>query len=312
MKLFSYRQTPTYQFKTSESHIEVLNFWNDATGNELWMHHFIRYRLGSLLSREKTLMLASVFGPREHIRQSPATVKIFFSGENTRRFKAYKDHCLKDVDLSLGMEYIDHEKFIRFPLWLTYFFPANFTQKKVQQTLDDIMSGIRANLANKQKFCALICSHDKNGIRSKMMKTLSSIEAVDSAGRYRNNTTDLKIKFNDDKHVFLQQYKFNICPENSDVNGYVTEKIFQAIAAGSIPVYWGCNNNPEPEVLNQNALLFYHKRNVTGLVQQVTDLHQNHKQYLEFAAQNRFTLHAAEFIAEIMNSAAEKIRKALG
>lgn len=174
------------------------------------------------------------------------------------------------------------------------------------------MSGIRANLAYKQKFCALICSHDKNGIRRKMMKALSRIEAVDSAGRYRNNTTDLKIKFNDDKHAFLQQYKFNICPENSDVNGYVTEKIFQAIAAGSIPVYWGCSNNPEPEVLNQNALLFYHKRNVTGLVQQVTDLHQNHKQYLEFAAQNRFTPHAAEFIAEIMNSAAEKIRKALG
>lgn len=75
-------------------------------------------------------MLASVFGPREHIRQSRATVKIFFSGENTRRFKAYKDHCLKDVDLSLGMEYIDHEKFIRFPLWLTYLFLPTSLKKK--------------------------------------------------------------------------------------------------------------------------------------------------------------------------------------
>lgn len=41
------------------------------------------------------------------------------------------------------------------------------------------------------------------------------------------------------KRKLLEQYKFNICFENMSYPGYVTEKIIDAILAGTIPVYWG-------------------------------------------------------------------------
>lgn len=42
------------------------------------------------------------------------------------------------------------------------------------------------------------------------------------------------------KQEVLQQTQFNICYENvAAIPGYMTEKIFDAIGAGCIPVYWG-------------------------------------------------------------------------
>lgn len=49
----------------------------------------------------------------------------------------------------------------------------------------------------------------------------------------------------DKKIQTLQKYKFSICFENNfgpKYNGYITEKIFDCFAAGSVPVYLGGNN----------------------------------------------------------------------
>ncbi|HSX12677.1 MAG TPA: glycosyltransferase family 10 [Rhabdochlamydiaceae bacterium] len=46
-----------------------------------------------------------------------------------------------------------------------------------------------------------------------------------------------------DKLEVLKNYRFCICYENMrDVQGYVTEKIFDCFAAGVVPVYWGATN----------------------------------------------------------------------
>jgi len=42
------------------------------------------------------------------------------------------------------------------------------------------------------------------------------------------------------KRSALSQYQFNYCLENvRDIPGYISEKIFDAMAAGCIPLYWG-------------------------------------------------------------------------
>ncbi len=47
----------------------------------------------------------------------------------------------------------------------------------------------------------------------------------------------------DSKLAVLKNYKFSICYENAkDIPGYITEKIFDCLAAGCIPVYWGAPN----------------------------------------------------------------------
>lgn len=41
------------------------------------------------------------------------------------------------------------------------------------------------------------------------------------------------------KYEVLSQYRFCLCFENMEMTGYVTEKIFDCLYAGTIPVYWG-------------------------------------------------------------------------
>lgn len=43
----------------------------------------------------------------------------------------------------------------------------------------------------------------------------------------------------ENKIDMLSRYKFNFCIENTRYPGYVTEKIFDAMVANTIPVYWG-------------------------------------------------------------------------
>lgn len=41
----------------------------------------------------------------------------------------------------------------------------------------------------------------------------------------------------------MEKYKFSICYENArDIPGYITEKIFDSLFAGCVPIYWGANN----------------------------------------------------------------------
>jgi alpha(1,3/1,4) fucosyltransferase len=45
------------------------------------------------------------------------------------------------------------------------------------------------------------------------------------------------------KLAVFRQYKFSICYENAHgIMGYISEKIFDSLAAGCIPVYWGAPN----------------------------------------------------------------------
>lgn len=46
-----------------------------------------------------------------------------------------------------------------------------------------------------------------------------------------------------DRMETFSHYKFSVCYENlSGTRGYVTEKIFDALRAGVVPVYWGASN----------------------------------------------------------------------
>lgn len=103
-----------------------------------------------------------------------------------------------------------------------------------------------------KKFCTLIasrlCSKYSKQLYKEREKTIRFFE--DKPGEF-----DLygkhweKRKFKNwrgiipDKLAVLKEYKFCICYENTQGHkGYITEKIFDCFAAGSVPVYWGAPN----------------------------------------------------------------------
>ena len=51
-----------------------------------------------------------------------------------------------------------------------------------------------------------------------------------------NNNIGGRVK---DKIKFLSSYKFSISMENSEGNGYISEKIVDSFMAGTIPIYYG-------------------------------------------------------------------------
>lgn len=59
-----------------------------------------------------------------------------------------------------------------------------------------------------------------------------------------------------DKIGTIRGYKFNLCPENNRMEGYVTEKVIDAIVAGCIPIYYGYSHTHVPEGCYIYAPLF--------------------------------------------------------
>ena len=54
-------------------------------------------------------------------------------------------------------------------------------------------------------------------------------------GKYKNNIGG----FIKNKIQFLSSYKFSIAIENSEGDGYITEKIMDSFYSGTIPIYYG-------------------------------------------------------------------------
>ena len=62
------------------------------------------------------------------------------------------------------------------------------------------------------------------------------------------------------KVALLSTYRYSVCPENSRLSGYATEKLIQAFVAGAVPIYWGAGAEGGigfPEVFNPKRILVW-------------------------------------------------------
>jgi GR25 family glycosyltransferase involved in LPS biosynthesis len=188
-----------------------------------------------------------VFGPFGSVWKSvPSSVpKIHTTGENTSSI------LHPDVCLNFGFDSTDLTKGIyRFPLWIQYldWFGADQDRLVNPRTMPvgSVVSASKEVLDAKDKFCAFIVSNPMNELRNNAFHWLNTYKPVDSAGRLFNNVGDAiftqtggggggELK----KFEFLKQYRFCLTFENSRRNGYSTEKLLAAKAAGCVPIYWG-------------------------------------------------------------------------
>lgn len=289
------------------SNIRIHNFWKVNKPKDLWFYGFINHRLKGYYNHTNPVNFFSVYGKRETLDNFSRSPRIFYSGENIDLYPEYQDNALCHVDLSLGLEYLEAVNYLRFPLWIMYFINPKSNFKEVSDCLHKL-SHHKHDFNKTRKFCTQISSHDNNGIRTKMCDIVGQLGPIEYAGAFRNNTTDLKTRYHDSKQYFLTLYKFNICPENSNKDGYVTEKLFEAISAGTIPVYWGSNNNPEPNILNPDAILFYNE-NDESLRREVSALNSNPKLYRDFLNIKRFKPHAAEYVWDTIKELESKLKQ---
>ena len=96
------------------------------------------------------------------------------------------------------------------------------------------------------RFCNFVFSNPV-GFRESFFSALRRYKHVDAPGKSMNNRPSFDSEFANEnrwirKRRFLSQYKFTIAFENDSKLGYNTEKLTDAMLAGSIPIYFG---NPE-------------------------------------------------------------------
>ena len=247
--------------------VAYVNYWTDPV-NDKYFTQFLQHHFGDKFeilevphTSSPDILISSVFGNLSYIRKINAKIKIFFTGENLNR-KEYSSFSNKKTlanyfDIVLGFDDTDVEyKIYKFPLWLIYF---KFYDMKRD---DNVISFIeREHVKNRhglrRKFCTLVARHDRSGIRSKIVRAVNKIGNVSFGGPFRLNgkACDQIIPSGSNHKIeYIKESVYNICPENSSNRGYCTEKLFEALQAGCIPIYWGSSI---PKELNEEKIIMY-------------------------------------------------------
>lgn len=306
--LFKPRETLT------TNNISYVNWWSENP-SEIWFTKALKEWSNN---DNKYIRFYSVFGPRKKIEEKFNGIKVFYTGENVEsriryeclkersekaagwecRMKKYRDYAIGSVDLSIGFGTHKLDKYIRMPYWILRYFEPTDTIPIIKNKLNIIeeQAGIYALLSNR-KGAAIIASHDFFGTRANIADSLSDSISIEYGGKWRNSTDSLWNKYNNNKKEYLKNFKFNICPENMDAPGYVTEKIFDAYSAGTIPIYHGDLGHPEKEILNPEAYISWNydrdnKENINTIIRLEEDEHF----YKEYIKQKKFMNNASEFI----------------
>ena len=206
--------------KKPQIKMRVVNWWIPDNEKNFYDNFFVQIlskKYDIVYSEKPDFLLFSPFYNHEmktHFFDYDC-VRIFYTGENVRTDFNVADYGI-DFDY---MEFGDRH------LHLPLFALGNIEQNRA--------------LNKRENFCAYIVTNggerDNVLLRELFFDKLSKYKKVDSGGRHRNNIGH----FVEDKHKWLQNYKFNLCFENSSYPGYLTEKLFDAYNAGCIPIYWG-------------------------------------------------------------------------
>ena len=133
---------------------------------------------------------------------------------------------LNQVDYALGHAHINYlDRYFKYSVFLWS------NTKIINEKREEVLkSPIR------KKFCAAVISNGNwNQFRNKFINELNKYKKVDMGGRFRNNI-GVRVK---NKFKFLSSYKFSLSMENSNGDGYISEKIAHSFIAGTIPIYYG-------------------------------------------------------------------------
>ena len=249
-----------------------------------------------LCSYKPVIEFFSVNSKHNAIDKSKAKLKIFYTGEDVNKnYLNFHDMLLDKTDLSIGFDYPDmrdnRKNYIRYPFWLLRYF--EYTEDK-----DNILEKVKwfnSRQNNRERFCSYVARHDEDGFRKQLVDIVNEVAPVSCAGAHLHNDDTLKTIYNNDKLAYNSHFMLNVCPENVSVRGYTTEKLFDAFAAGCIPVYCGSEGKPE-DFININSIVYFDGNNKTEVIEIIKRLKDDENYYNEFIKQPRLFDNAVDCI----------------
>jgi hypothetical protein len=210
----------------------VVNFWNGAFDGDFF-DFFFRSCFPDVVytdnQHDADLVVTSVFG---HTQTDPSKT-LAYIGENIRpNFIGYNHSLSFDWDSYGGRTY-------RLPLWYARLAWDGFEHDNHQNhgyeeliSIKQLMQPRKLDMSTKKEFCALIANNPE-GLRINLYNSISDYKTVHGYGKMFRNP------LRQSKFALLPDYKFCLCPENSTYDGYITEKLIDAYAGGTVPIYSG-------------------------------------------------------------------------
>ena len=217
---------------TDKLFISFMCFWESFDPNDNVYVDLLRKHYDVVVITDKSeynlvsMVFYSCFGDRRNVYKFfPTAKKVYVSGENDVPDFNFCDYSISHCPYDFG------ERNVRYPNWcFTYHKKDIAAMRLTKETYDDSLFD--------RGFCSFVVSNNNNAhpMRTKLFKLLNeSIDNVASGGACLNNIGHRV----DDKNDFISRYKFNIAAENSFVDGYVTEKIADALVSRTVPIYMG-------------------------------------------------------------------------
>jgi hypothetical protein len=204
-------------------------FWKGFTLRSFIKRHpYLLNKYDLQESPSPDYLFISVFGdqPCSDILSFQKSVKIFYTGEN-------REPDMELYDFALSFSLTLNENHYRLPCWVPRMYANGMHPEK-------LLSKFRKKVTSERippGFCNYIFKH-RVDCRERFFKELNAIRPVSAPGFSCNNVPAIGPSVAD-KINYQKQFRFSISSENQCCKGYVTEKITEAFAARTVPIYMG-------------------------------------------------------------------------
>ena len=237
--------------------INFTDFWPNYDKTDNYFYNLLSSHYDLVIDENPDLLFYSSFG---HDYLKYKCKRIFYTGENRRPdFTA--------CDFAFSFDFISNQNHFRLPLYSIY-----IDHHKMLPQLERKLSREEATKIwkVKTKFCCMVVSNPNCEKRIEFFKHLSEFKPVDSGGGVLNNVGGRVV----DKKAFIKDYKFVIAFENSNQDGYTSEKIMEPILQDCIPIYWG-NKLVNRDFNSQRFLDYNQFESEEDLIKRILEIDQN-------------------------------------
>lgn len=174
--------------------------------------------------------------------QENRPLSLFITGENIR-------HDFQNCDFAISFDLgISSNHHLRIPYWMevTDWSSEGITGNTNPRfgrllNIDRLMQPLGYDFLQRPQTAAIFASHLREPRGTLLEAVKKQIEVVEFGRSFnpniKNHSESGLIKFDE-----LQNFAFNLCPENGMHPGYYTEKIPEAFMAGCLPITWADEN----------------------------------------------------------------------
>ena len=277
--------------------VAYCDFWGGLDLSTLRIHQvLVNYFKVTIDHQCPDLVIYSCFGNSHKKYDMHKVVKIFLTYENIKP-------NFNDANYAITFDRCDYNgKNLYAPLGLIRH-EGNYISLSDKELLH-------------RRFCSFIGQFSYQHKLNFINKLSQRYKKVDCPGRAGHNMDAPELLPASKDHAyrskvsFLRKYKFSIAFENGSTDGYITEKVTNALEAGTIPIYFGSDGNLDPVVPDKRCLICVNDfDNLDQVIDRIIELDTNEKEYLKVCSYNPYKTENTLFLTEYDTLLVDFIKK---